>query len=298
MKTHTRYITILLAALCAFCAMALTACSAQQAEPLVSAVESSSEPTPVPTPTPESTPAPVPTPTPEPTPTPTPTPEPAATPEPTPEPTPTPTPEPVYTGPDLTEREAADDAFFADAAFFGNSLVDGLRRFGGLDEASFYAATSASVVNVETTRVFENSDGKKRTLFEALTEGQHKKIYILLGVNEIGFDPDYFIQLYGAMLDRIRELETEPDIYIMSLSPVTEKSDKSSPLFNMKRINLYNERLHALAAEKECYYVDLCEALAGEDGYLAEAESTDGIHLTREKYPDWAAYLRTHYAGD
>ena len=32
----------------------------------------------------------------------------------------------------LTEREKADDRLFADAAFFGNSLMEGLGGYGGL----------------------------------------------------------------------------------------------------------------------------------------------------------------------
>ena len=233
-------------------------------------------------------------PTPEPTPDP--TPEPAA--EPTPEPTPGPAPETVkspYTGPDLVECEPVEDDFFADAAFFGNSLVDGLRYFGGIEPGSFYAATSASVVNVEVTLNSELESGEECTLLEAMTEKSHGKIYILLGINEISFEPEYFSWLYGGLLDRIRELEPGADIYIMSLSPVTEKCSEESEFFNMERIAAYNSALYALAREKECYYVDLCQALAGEDGYLPEEVSTaDGIHLIREEYPHWAEYLRTH----
>lgn len=220
------------------------------------------------------------------------TPEPSAAPEATPEPTPE--PEPEYAGPDLAECEPVEDDFFSDAAFLGNSLVDGLSRYGGMSQGSFYAATSASVVNVDMTCNSYLENGDKATLVDALTESSYGKIYILLGINEIGFDPDYFSQLYGALLDRIRQDEPDSDIYIMSLSPVTEACSDYSDVFNMERIGLYNDKLYALAQEKECYYVDLCHALAGEDGYLSEADSTDGIHLKPEKYPDWAQYLRTH----
>lgn len=215
-----------------------------------------------------------------------------------PEPEPEPSAEPErrqYAGPDLAECEPVEDDYFSDAAFFGNSLVDGLDRFGGLGQGSFYAATSASVVNVDVTRGSELENGEQGTLLEAMTEKSHGKIYILLGINEIGFEPDYFAQLYGALIDRIRECEPAADIYIMSLSPVTEKCSQDSDVFNMERIGAYNSRLYALAGEKECYYVDLCQALAGEDGYLPEESSTaDGIHLISGEYPRWAQYLRTH----
>lgn len=203
-------------------------------------------------------------------------------------------PENDYTGPDLIESEPVDDGFFADAAFFGNSLVDGLSRYGGIDSADFYAATSASVVNVDVTLNSLLENGDRATLLQAMTEKEYGKIYILLGINEIGFEPEYFAELYGTMLERICQAEPDAEIYIMSLSPVTQACSDYSDVFNMERIGLYNEKLYALAQEKECYYVDLCAALAGEDGYLTESDSTDGIHLKPEKYPDWAEYLRTH----
>ncbi len=203
-------------------------------------------------------------------------------------------PEEVYAGPELSGREPVGDDFFADAAFFGNSLVEGLRYFGGLEQGSFFAATSASVVNVDATLSTCLESGEEATLIGALTERQYGKIYILLGINEIGFEPDYFAELYGAMLERIRLSEPDADIYIMSLTPVTEKMSGESEFFNMERVVLYNEALFNLALEKQCYFVDLCQALAGDDGFLPEEESTDGIHLTREKYPQWAEYLRTH----
>lgn len=199
-----------------------------------------------------------------------------------------------YAGPELAECEAVDDEFFADAAFFGNSLVDGLRRHGGLSQGSFFAVTSASVVNVGVTLNCILENGSKGTLIAALTQRQYAKIYILLGINEIGFEPDYFAELYGAMLDRIRGGEPDADIYIMSLTPVTQECSDGSEFFNMERIELYNEALLALARDRQCYFVDLCQALADEDGFLPAEDSTDGIHLKPEKYPQWADYLRTH----
>lgn len=213
-----------------------------------------------------------------------------------PSPTPTPTPEPVgYTGPDLRAQEITDDSIFANAAFLGNSLVRGLELYGGLGKGDFYAVTSASVVNVGLTKNYEKPDGTRLTLLDALAQGEYGKVYVLLGVNEISFDVDYFIELYGDMLDKIRESQPEADIYIMSLTPVTEKKSDEGDTFSMERISAYNQALYMLAMERECYFVDLVEALENGEGYLDAAASTDGIHLAPEKYKDWANYLRSHY---
>lgn len=246
-------------------------------------------PTPAPTPTPTPTPAPT-------TPAPTPVPAPAA-----PEETVSPTaeftpPEPEDCGgPKVEAQERVDDSFFADSAFFGNSLVDGLDLLGGLEYGDFYAAASASVLSVSMTRNAALSDGTAATMLQALCEKDYAKIYILLGVNEIAFEPDYFAELYSAMLDRICAEQPEADIYIMSLTPVTRERDEADALFNMERVEEYNAALYRLAEERELHYLDLVEALADENGYLSEELSTDGIHMTQEKYEEWADYLRTHY---
>ena len=231
-----------------------------------------------------------------PTETPAPTPETDAPPTATSAPTETPAPTPEPYSPDLKEQEKMEDTFFEESAFVGNSLVDGLRLFGGLEYGSFYAATSVSVVSAMRTRDRLLANGGYGTLIDKLCEAQHDKIYILLGVNEIAFEPDYFAGLYGEMLDKIRESEPEASIYIMGLTPVTKSRSSSSDTFTMKRVTAYNEALRALAEERECYFVDLVDALADDSGYLPAAGSTDGVHLTPDKYVQWSDYLRTHYA--
>ncbi len=237
-------------------------------------------------------------PSPEPTPTPTPTPSPTPTPTPTAEPTTSNEIFDAYMGPDLPEREKVDDEFFTDALFVGNSLVHGLWGYGGIKTADYCAATSASVVNLDRVKneAVWGEEGRELTLLETMSRGQYGKVYILLGINEIGFETPDFISIYSGVLDTVAALQPEAEIYIMGLTPVTEKKDAAGYPFTMERVLSYNEALRELAAEREYWYIDLVEALADETGFLPEAESTDGIHLIQEKYPAWAEYLRCHYA--
>lgn len=209
------------------------------------------------------------------------------------------TPDPDgYTGPDLAARQKVSDDFFDDAVFFGNSLVNGLELYGKMEGGDFCCATSASVISVTSTLNATLKNGGLGTLLDKMLEKEYGKIYILLGINEIGFNTEYFTEIYGEMLQRIKDAQPEAKIYIMSLTPVTKaKSDAGAP-FTMDRIREYNAALYKLAEEYECYYVDLVEALADETGYLPASDSTDGVHFVVSKYPVWADYLRTHYAGD
>lgn len=214
----------------------------------------------------------------------------------TPEPTPSPSPTPQRVGPAVTAQPRVGDGFFEDTAFFGNSLVGGLRLFGKLNTATFFGVTNAAVYNVATTLNSTLSNGKECTMLEALGEKQYGKVYVLLGINELGFEPEYFAECMDEVLDEIAALEPKAELYLMSLTPITRERSEDDSVFTRERILAYNAQLYAMAERRGCWYVDLFEALAGPDGYLPAEISTDGIHLTRDSYPIWSEYLRTHYA--
>ena len=202
----------------------------------------------------------------------------------------------TYQGPDLEEGPEKDDSFFSDAAMLGNSLVDGLRLYGSLKTMDFYCGTSVSVVSAMKTADRQLSSGASGTLVQALTEKQYGKIYIELGINEIGYDPVYFAELYGEMIDKIAAAEPQADIYISAIMPVTKSKADSSSVFNNERIKNANAELKKLAQEKGCYFLDLYAAFADEAGCLPSGWSGDGVHLHAEYYAVWESYLRTHYA--
>ena len=204
--------------------------------------------------------------------------------------------EDVAEPPDLSAREAKDDEFFADAAFMGNSLMDGFRLFSGLTTCDYYAATSMTVVGATTKACITLDSGAAGTLVDGLIQKPYGKIYILLGINEIGFDVQTFIDYYSTMLDAIIAGQPDCDIYIMGITPVSAAKSASGEVFNMTRITEYNTALRQLAADKGCYYMDLVAALAGPDGYLPAAETTDGVHFSTKVYQTWLDYVRTHYA--
>ena len=209
----------------------------------------------------------------------------------------TPSPsEEVAAPPDLSAREAKDDEFFSDAAFMGNSLMDGFKLFSGLTTCDYYAATSMTVVGATTKACITLDSGAAGTLVDGLVQKPYGKIYILLGINEIGFDVETFIDYYSTMLDTIIAAQPDCDIYIMGITPVSAAKSASGEVFNMTRITEYNTALHQLAADKGCYYMDLVSALAGPDGYLPASETSDGVHFSTNVYQAWLDYVRTHYA--
>ena len=77
--------------------------------------------------------------------------------------------------------------YFADALFIGDSRTDGLRLYSGIKGADFYCYKGLTVFEMDDRAVVE-LDGGKYTVEQALEKGpQYAKIYISLGINELGY---------------------------------------------------------------------------------------------------------------
>ena len=218
--------------------------------------------------------------------------------EPTPTPTPVPTPTPYDYAAPVPESEAVEDGWFADAVFIGDSRTDGLRLYSGIKDVDFLCYKGLTVFDVMNDKaVIETDDGKAGVL-QVLGQKQYAKIYLMLGINELGYNYDQgFADEYAAVVDKLKELQPGADIYLQSLIPVnTEvcKATNQADYVTNKQIAVYNGLIEAIAAEKQGYYVNVKEALVDESGEIPADASSDGIHFHKEGYQTWYEYLKTH----
>ncbi len=188
-----------------------------------------------------------------------------------------------------------DNSFFADAAFLGNSLVDGIRLYTDINTADFYCASSVTVYTAMNSLLAKSAEGKKVSLVEALGEKQYGKIYVELGINEVAFEKDYFIELYSQLIDALQEAEPDADIYIMSLTPVTKEKADSGNIYTAARLRSFNSAIRKLASDKGCTYLDLYTAYQNSEGYLNDGWTEDGVHPYPEYYYIWEDFLRVNY---
>lgn len=202
-------------------------------------------------------------------------------------------------GQPLPESEPVDDSFFDDAVFFGNSRTEGLLLYTGLAPLAGIASRGVMVDTALTKRLIAaDGAGEKQTMIEALAGKQGVgKVYVMMGLNELGWAYErVFIQKYGELIDRIREVQPGADIYVQSILPVTKEKSDGDPIYNRKNIERYNALIAGMAREKGVYFVDAAAAVS-EDGYLPAAWSTDGVHLNKEACDVWLTYLKTHTAS-
>lgn len=227
---------------------------------------------------------------------------PSPTPEPTPAPEPSPTEEPMELyqfGTPLEESDPVeDDSFFDKSVFLGDSRTEGLELFSGLKHGDFYWARGMTVFRADSEdyRVFE-VDGKKYNMAEVLALKQYENVYIMLGVNELGYPAESYESGLGKLMDKIIQLQPNAVVYLQVMPPLNDamcRQNKLASYINNANLSKFNEAIIRVAADKQVVLLNTAQAYAGADGQLPAELANDGCHFAYEGYVRWANYLRTH----
>lgn len=196
------------------------------------------------------------------------------------------------------QREAVDNSYFDDAAFVGDSRTDGFMLYSGIGTGTNLTSNGLSIFKLAEKEALK-IDGKKYTLLEALALEEYGKVYLSLGVNELGIHNDgRFYDSYCAAIDEIRKVQPNAVIYIQGLIPLNEKQieEYNGNKYNLtnEHLRVYNDLMRQAAEEKQVVYLDLYSEFADENGALPEGISRDGVHLVKDACRQWLDYLKTH----
>lgn len=197
----------------------------------------------------------------------------------------------------VPEGGPVEDTYFENIAFLGDSRTQGFQLYSGLKTGTYYAAVGATVESVFTKSV--EIEGGKLPLLDAMAKQDFDKIYVMLGVNELGWSKtETFHDQYAKVIDRLRADHPGAEIILQSIMPVSAKQEEKKSYVNNERIGLYNEVIYQLAEEKDCALVDVAEAVTDENGCLRAEWNSDGVHLNVKGCRIWLEYLRTHPVGE
>ena len=187
----------------------------------------------------------------------------------------------------------AEDSYYADALFIGDSRTVGLSQYvPGLDQyATFYCAVSLSVFNALSAQI-ATVDGVSMTVDEALALGDFGKIYIMVGINEIGYERNAWLETYRSVVARIKELQPGAVIYIQSIMHVSSGKEAANPVFNNAEVNARNEGLKTFANGEDIHYIDINYLIDDANGALRADLTFDGVHLTAGAYDLWYQEIR------
>lgn len=187
-----------------------------------------------------------------------------------------------------------EDTYFSDAVFLGDSRTEGFYLYSGLKEGQYLYSVGATVESVFSKSTQQTAAGKVPML-DALAGMACSKVYIMLGVNELGWVSSQTFQTqYGKVIDRVQADHPDATVVIQSILPVSQAQDDKKTYVNNARIREYNALLEELAEEKDCVYLDVASAVSDETGCLRADWTFDGIHLNPAGCRAWLQYLKEH----
>ena len=182
---------------------------------------------------------------------------------------------------------------FADAVFIGDSRTEGLQINTGLTSARFLAAKGLMVDTALKNNLIKLKSGSKGTVIDGLKEGSYNRVYLMFGMNELGWPYlDVFTNRYEKLIEEIKSVQPNATIYLQSILPVSkEKSDKDS-IYNNENISKFNKAIKEMADKNGYIYLDVASAVMDSNSALPSNASSDGVHLNKEYSQKWLNYLR------
>lgn len=198
----------------------------------------------------------------------------------------------------LEQGGTVEDTYFDNAVFLGDSRTEGLMLYSGLTHGDFLWHRGMSVFHADSAkyRVVE-VNGEKYTLTEALARKQYGAVYLMLGINELGYSSASYETTLAALVDRIQKIQPEAVVYLQTLMPVNDvkvREKELSAYINNENVEAFNRAIVRVAKEKRVVLLDTASLYRGEDGQLPAELTADGVHFTVRGYGKWADYLRCH----
>ncbi|MCM1121277.1 MAG: GDSL-type esterase/lipase family protein [Eubacterium sp.] len=189
-----------------------------------------------------------------------------------------------------------NDSYFKDAAFLGDSRTLGISDYAGLDQADFYCDSGMTIFKLlEPDGVTYQKTGEKVDLSQVLQEKQYGKIYIMLGMNELGYgNTQMYLEQYREVVEQIKEWQPDSIIYIMANLHVSREKNNMETEFNNININDKNAAAAQLANGMDIFYLDANPLFTDEEGFLNADLTFDGVHLYAQHYDVWRRFLLEH----
>lgn len=199
--------------------------------------------------------------------------------------------------PEDVEYRTVEDDYFKDALFIGDSRTVGLYDYGGLeDTATFYASTGLTIYKLLDAEIVTVPGQKEKlTVEEALQQYSFSKIYLMIGINEMGTGTvETFMEKYKEVVNRIQELQPNAIIYLQGIMKVTTERSSQGDYITNEGIEARNTEIEKLADYVKVYYLDVNPLICDETGGMNPDYTFDGVHLKAQYVTIWKDFLKSH----
>ena len=188
------------------------------------------------------------------------------------------------------------DQYLDGSLFIGDSRTSTLAVYSGWKTCSFWVKNGISIWEIMDAKIASTNEGENLTVRQGLTSKQYTKIYIMLGINELGTGtPRSFYEQYEKVILEMRKLQPGAKIFVQSILHVTDGKDQTGSYINNKEIDRRNSFLVGINRIDGVYYLDLNTVFDDpKTNKLNPAFSTDGVHLKATQIDKWKSFLLNH----
>ncbi len=189
-----------------------------------------------------------------------------------------------------TETSEPKKLTIDEVLFIGDSRTVGLMEYARLEKADFFCTVGMSVFNIHKNSVSIPGTGKV-TLTELLDSKTYSAVYIMLGVNEMGYKYESILSKYAELIEFVKGKQSDAAIIIHANLHVTKSRSDSDKTFNNHAINQLNTALSEFADNKSIFYLDANDLFDDSNGALSADKSSDNTHLYAKYYEEWGNWI-------
>ena len=163
----------------------------------------------------------------------------------------------------------------ADVVFFGDSIT----RRGSFDK--YYPDKKICNLGIGSNTIVDMTD--RVDMIELVSP---EKVFVMGGINSLRDNTlEQSVSEYDTLLKEISE-KSFSEVFIISVLPIS--TDKSTALgLSTNTIVSFNNSIKALADKYGFQYIDLHSKYVDSNGYINQAMTYDGVHLTDNAYQIW-----------
>lgn len=185
---------------------------------------------------------------------------------------------------------------FSRALFIGDSRSVGILEYAGLEGPDFFASSGMNLFCLWEKEISVPGVGKL-TLEELLKQKTYDTIFLMTGINELGYEHSAIVKRYAETVQAIEELQPEAMLYLCANLHVTKSRSDRDDIYNNSNIDWLNGEIAALADGSRRTYIDVNPLFDDQEGALRSDYSGDDTHPYGKYYQEWGRWLYEICAG-
>lgn len=179
-----------------------------------------------------------------------------------------------------------EDSWFDDALFIGDSRMEDLKNYARLGGADYFCTVGMSVFNCYKQKTSDVGYAKQ-SLESLLTTKKYGKVFVALGINEVGYPHESHQKAYARLVGMIRQTQPDALIFLEGIIPVSRRYAAKGDGLSPSNIRIFNERIASFANGTDIFYLDSSSTFADEEGYLRDGLASDGCHFYLKYCRTW-----------